>query len=634
MQSYFNWAQLGDQTVSVPGSSASTTLVQRSYPLATVEVFDAGTVNVSTIFSDNSSTPLANPFTANADGSFEFYAANGRYDIVLSGAGIAAPFTIQDVLLNDTAGAGITSINALTDPAQFLVAGTAGTDFAITSSVATHTFDLPTASATNRGALSSTDWSTFNSKESALTFSSPLSRTVNTVSLSTVPVASGGTASTTATTAFNTLAPTTTKGDIIAHNGTNNIRLGVGTDGFALVAASGQPSGLNYAAVPAVPVTVAQGGTGLTTLTGVPYGTGTAALTPVVASSQLQVFRRTPNVVGTTYSFGPVPYVVSSDFDFPAQQPGGSLTGGVGASITLTPVPLGVNGADTGHYVYLSAGTGAAEAVLITGGSAVSGASSGTLTFTPANNHSGAWTVTSATGGVQEAISYLPSGDNQVIIPQGTTTLNANVSFGGKTSAIIVLSNGLTLAGSGTLPAVGSQTYILDYRTSGASEKYYLPIFAQTQTVTVGNTVTETTLVGTGQGSATLPANFFFVGKTIRCKMLGFHSSTGGPTVTFRFKLGGTTVATATGASGNGTNDGFMVEVYITCRSIGATGTIFAQGQYAELHSGGLVDGLTPTATTTVDTTGTLAVNITIEWGTAVAGNTASATNFTIENIV
>src|SRR5678809_737944 len=353
MQSYFNWGQLGDQTVSVPGSSASTTLVQRSYPLCTVTVFDAGTSNLSTIYSDNSSTPLANPFTANANGSFEFYAANGRYDVQLSGAGIAAPFTIQDILLNDTAGAGITSINALTDPAQLLVTGTAGTDFAITSSVDTHTFDLPTASASNRGALSSADWNTFNSKESTLTFNSPLSRTSNTVSLNTVPISVGGTGQTTQTAAFNALSPQTTKGDLIIHNGTNDIRFAVGTDGNALIADSTQPTGWKTAPVPSVPVTVPQGGTGLTTLTGVPYGTGTAALTPVVASSQLQYLRRTPNVVGTTYSFGPVPYVVSSDFDFPAQTPGGSLSSGVGATVTLTPVPLGVNGADTGHYLYI-----------------------------------------------------------------------------------------------------------------------------------------------------------------------------------------------------------------------------------------------------------------------------------------
>ncbi len=39
-----------------------------------------------------------------------------------------------------------------------------GVGFNINSATATHTFNLPTASATNRGALSTTDWSTFNNK--------------------------------------------------------------------------------------------------------------------------------------------------------------------------------------------------------------------------------------------------------------------------------------------------------------------------------------------------------------------------------------------------------------------------------------------------------------------------------------
>jgi len=59
---------------------------------------------------------------------------------------------------------GVTSLNGLTANTQYLTVGTTGTDFNISSVSETHTFNLPTASATNRGALSTTDWTAFNGK--------------------------------------------------------------------------------------------------------------------------------------------------------------------------------------------------------------------------------------------------------------------------------------------------------------------------------------------------------------------------------------------------------------------------------------------------------------------------------------
>ena len=64
---------------------------------------------------------------------------------------------------------GITALNGLTEQVQYFQAGTSGTDFNISSLANTHTFNLPTASATNRGALSSANWSTFNAKQNAIT---------------------------------------------------------------------------------------------------------------------------------------------------------------------------------------------------------------------------------------------------------------------------------------------------------------------------------------------------------------------------------------------------------------------------------------------------------------------------------
>ena len=60
-----------------------------------------------------------------------------------------------------------------------------------------------------------------------------------TLPTTTVPIANGGTGQTTATAAFDALAPTTTQGDVIYYNGTDNVRLGIGTAGQALVVNSG-----------------------------------------------------------------------------------------------------------------------------------------------------------------------------------------------------------------------------------------------------------------------------------------------------------------------------------------------------------------------------------------------------------
>lgn len=60
----------------------------------------------------------------------------------------------------------------------------------------------------------------------------------------TLPVANGGTGQITETAAFDALSPTTTKGDLIVSDGTNNIRQAVGADGLILKADSTTASGL------------------------------------------------------------------------------------------------------------------------------------------------------------------------------------------------------------------------------------------------------------------------------------------------------------------------------------------------------------------------------------------------------
>lgn len=106
MQRVWGYTEQGNGTVAVNGITATVTpgtadRAQRSYPSATVTVYLAGTLTLATIYSDNSSTAKANPFTADSTGYYFFYVANGRFDVTISGGGAAAPFTYGDVLAFD-----------------------------------------------------------------------------------------------------------------------------------------------------------------------------------------------------------------------------------------------------------------------------------------------------------------------------------------------------------------------------------------------------------------------------------------------------------------------------------------------------------------------------------------------------
>jgi hypothetical protein len=62
-----------------------------------------------------------------------------------------------------------------------------------------------------------------------------------------VAIADGGTGQSTQTAAFDALAPATTKGDVIVYNGSDNVRVAVGSNDQSLVADSGEASGVKWA---------------------------------------------------------------------------------------------------------------------------------------------------------------------------------------------------------------------------------------------------------------------------------------------------------------------------------------------------------------------------------------------------
>src|SRR6266403_1483318 len=109
-QAVRGWCEDGGQTVVTSGLN-STTKVQRSFPQCQIQVFIHGG-GAATIFSDVGGTPLANPFTAQTNGQWSFYAADStHYDVVMTfpatpPLATPSPVTYSDIFLVASGGGG------------------------------------------------------------------------------------------------------------------------------------------------------------------------------------------------------------------------------------------------------------------------------------------------------------------------------------------------------------------------------------------------------------------------------------------------------------------------------------------------------------------------------------------------
>lgn len=233
-----------------------------------------------------------------------------------------------------------------------------------------------------------------------------------------------------------------------------------------------------------------------------------------------------------------------------------------------------------------------------------------------------------ATGILATLFSAVVATDSTQIVYSGNTS-NIVWDYSMPQSAVPSLTEGIFWNDSTQKCEIAYVDGIQQYR--GGS------LFTATATAGPSNSAAETSLIGSGIGTHTLPTNFFVAGKSIRVKVSGYYGTkaVAPGNITIRVKLGSTVIGTtgAAALTGNLSNLFFEVDYLITCRTPGGAGTVFGQGianmDIAILSENAV--GMVKTATTTVDTTATQVVDCTAQFDTADVANLIQGTNVTIE---
>ncbi len=381
------------------------------------------------------------------------------------------------------AGTGITSLNGLTGATQTFAIGTTGTDFGISSAGTTHTFNLPSASAANRGLLTSADWTMFNSKGSG------------TVTTASVISANGfsGTVATPTTTPAITL--TTSVTGLIKGNGTALSAATSGTDysagtsalatgilksttttGALSIAVAGDFPTLNQsttgtAANVTGTVAVANGGTGQTTYTDgqllIGNSTGnTLNKATLTAGSGISITNGSGSItIAATAGGAPV------GATYITQTPDATLT----SEQALNALSTGLMQVTTGTGIVSSVTTSLGVAGLLSdetgSGALVFGSSPTIVTPTIASFTNATHNHTNAAGGGQLTDAALSAAVGTAKGGTGLTTTPTNGQLligngAGYTLSTLTAGNGINItngAGSVTVSSSSGSNYVSAY---------------------------------------------------------------------------------------------------------------------------------------------------------------------------
>ena len=163
-------------------------------------------------------------------------------------------------------------------------------------------------------------------------------------------------------------------------------------------------------------------------------------------------------------------------------------------------------------------------------------------------------------------------------------------------------------------------------------------LYTQTSdSTTITNTTTESSLIGTGLGSLSIPSNGFQIGDTFRVVMGGRLTNSNNEDLTIRVKSGSVILANSNLQTlTTHSNDTFKIEIDFTIRNIGGTGVanIVTLGTFQTIKKNSsqiLGFEFTDENNTTFDTTIPNSLDITLEWDNAIVGNSIYSQIFTLQ---
>lgn len=157
---------------------------------------------------------------------------------------------------------------------------------------------------------------------------------------------------------------------------------------------------------------------------------------------------------------------------------------------------------------------------------------------------------------------------------------------------------------------------------------YTRGLFAQTANSTpVTGTTTETSLINGGVGTLSVPANVFKIGDSFRAVMAGILNVTNNQTIRIKVKTG-SVVLLDSGIQPitNITNNVFSLNIDFTIRQLGTAGvaSIVSLGTFHYVKTvNAVLEGFSFNVvnSTTFDTTILNTLDITVQWGSNLIGN-------------